>query len=130
MVHALNKGKAGEREFCDWLKDNLDIEAKRNLDQTREGGADVITDDFIFEVKRRESLDLQSWWLQVKKASIMHENKNLIPVVAYRQNRKQWKFLISAENIGLEKGFIELQARIFKQWSRQIVKGIGEASPN
>lgn len=129
MVHALNKGKAGEREFCKWLKDNLDIDTTRNLDQAREGGADVTTDDFLFEVKRRETLDLQSWWNQVAKAHKQTRNQHLIPVVCYRQNRKQWQFLISAKFIGLEKGFVHLEERIFKQWALEIVKGLGESQP-
>lgn len=129
MVHALNKGKSGEREFCKWLKDNLDIDTSRNLDQAREGGADVTTDDFLFEVKRRETLDLQSWWNQVVKAHQQPRNSHLIPVVAYRQNRKQWQFLISAQFIGLQKGFIHLEERIFKRWALEIVKGLAESGP-
>jgi hypothetical protein len=129
MVHALNKGKAGEREFCKWLEDNLSIITSRNLDQAREGGADVTTDDFLFEVKRRETLDLQSWWNQVVKAGTQPRNSHLIPVVCYRQNRKQWQFLISAKFIGLEKGFIHLEERVFRQWASEIVKGLASNSP-
>jgi len=127
MVHALNKGKAGEREFCAWLKENLDIDTSRNLDQAREGGADVTTDDFLFEVKRRETLDLQSWWNQVVKAQKQTRNNHLIPIVAYRQNRQKWQFLISAQFIGLQKGFIHLEERVFKQWALEIIKGIGDS---
>lgn len=126
MVHALNKGKAGEREFCKWIEDNLEFVAKRNLDQWREGGADVVTDDFMFEVKRREVLDLKSWWMQVKKAV---KGTDKIPVVCYRQNRKKWQFLISAEYIGLDKGFVHLEEAVFKQWALEIVKGRGESQP-
>ena len=129
MVHALNKGKAGEREFCDWLKTNLSIVTSRNLDQAREGGADVTTDDFLFEVKRRETLALKDWWLQVKVAHNQPRNNHLIPIVCYRQNRKKWQFLIPATYLGLEKGFIHLEEDVFKRWAEGIVKGLGESKP-
>ena len=126
MVHALNKGKTGEREFCKWLDDHLGLDASRNLDQSREGGADVITDDFMFEVKRRETLDLKSWWMQVKKAA---KGTDKVPIVCYRQNRKQWQFLIPATYIGLDVGYIHLEERTFIKWATQIVKGLGESRP-
>lgn len=129
MVHALNKGKEGERQFCKWLDDNLGIKTKRILDQAREGGADVATDDFLFEVKRRETLALKDWWMQVKKAQANHTDENIIPVVAFRQNRKPWTFLIPASFIGLEIGYIQLEERTFKRWAQEIVKGVGESQP-
>lgn len=115
-MSAIHKGKAGEREFCKWLDSNFDLPKlpTRNLDQTREGGTDVIYPPFAFEVKRREVIDLQSWWIQAKKdATVL----GLEPVVAFRQNRKPWEFLVSAKHIGCELGFIRLTESTFKAWA-------------
>jgi hypothetical protein len=119
-VSPINKGKAGEREFCDWLNREvvpyfLEIEpAKRNLDQTRDGGFDVLLGGKIaFEVKRCEKLDKKNWWLQIQNAV---KDTDYIPVVAYRQNRKKWCFLMSAECLGLSTGFVEIDRDTFVMW--------------
>jgi hypothetical protein len=39
----------------------------------------------------------------------------------YRQNRKKWKFLISAKFIGLDKGYVRLEELEFKKWARMIL---------
>lgn len=127
MVNARSKGASGEREFCKWLTDNLsilEITPERNLEQVRSGGADIVNIyPFIFEVKRVQLLDLSSWWIQVKHAwqecreyqgSI---DTNLIPVVAFRQNHQSWEFLISAQLIGCNLGFLRLNERTFREWA-------------
>jgi len=116
---AIHKGKAGEREFCNWLDANFRLPHKptRNLDQTRSGGVDVIYAPFAFEVKRRESIDLKSWWIQVKKGAAI---LGLEPVVAFRQNRKPWEFLISAKHIGCELGYMRLDEKTFKLWAEGV----------
>ena len=113
------KGASGEREFCKWMENNLKLDHRptRNLEQVRGGGSDIIdVYPFCVEVKRREVLDLQSWWIQVK-----HDAKKLgddaIPIVAFRQNRKPWEFLISSGYIGLEIGFIRLTEKTFIDWA-------------
>ena len=109
------KGANGEREFCRWLMENfeLGIELKRNLDQVRDGGSDVMgLPPFQFEVKRCEALAKRDWWLQVCNAL----QPDRVAVVAFRQNRRKWHFLISAKNIGLKNGFIQLEEREFKSW--------------
>lgn len=45
------KGAAGEREICDLIFDNLGIEVHRNLQQTRDGGADIKLKPYSIEVK-------------------------------------------------------------------------------
>lgn len=106
----MSKGPAGEREFCQWLWDELGIEAKRKLGQARDEGADILVGDFVIEVKRQERLALKHWWLQV----CLSEPGTKI--VAFRQNRQPWRFLISATHIGLENGFIQLEERVGKLW--------------
>lgn len=116
MVNPRNKGSDGEREAAAWLQKNLNLEhtPQRNLEQVRfkgngrvQLGMDLIgIEPFCIEIKRQEILTLRSWWIQCVVAS-----KNIpgaVPVVMYRQNRKKWKFLISAKNLGLKNGFVQL----------------------
>lgn len=117
-INGRAKGAAGEREFCRWLQKVLDLDETptRNLEQTREGGADILgVEPFVFEIKRCEGLKKQDWWLQVKAASTGEDD---VPVVAYRQNRQPWRFLISANYLGLEAGFLELEERYFIKWMK------------
>lgn len=114
-INGRSKGGRGERECCSYLKQlfMLDFDPVRNLDQTREGGADILNiPGFTFEVKREERLKLQDWWLQVKKACI----PGTIPVVIFRQNKRKWEGLISAEYIGLEYGYIRLENKELNKW--------------
>ena len=122
-LNPIHKGKAGEKEFCKWLKVNLNLDylPERNYNQSQKGSSDIISvAGWCFEVKRRESLDLDSWWCQVAIAARKIQAE---PVVAFRQNRKSWEFLISAGAIGLELGHIRLSERIFKQYINQAMKG-------
>lgn len=120
------KGASGERQFCKWLWDYLEIDAERNLNQTRDGGADVITADFIFEVKRVEkNLNLANAWRQVAVASKAinkrrRDNGESVaePVLAHRCNGQAWSFCISAKHIGLHNGFIMLNERNFLEWAK------------
>ena len=122
-LHAQRKGKEGEIEFCKWLLENFNIDVARNLTQSRGKGSDIIVDDFLFEIKRREILSLDSWWHQVVIAAKTYEKqKGLIPIVAYRQNRQSWNFLIPAKLIhGLERGYLVANESVFKQLMRGII---------
>ncbi len=116
MINSRSKGAAGEREFCRWVKDTLELSylPKRNLEQVREGGADVMdVPPFCFEVKRCQTLALRQWWIQVKKSVT---DFNPVPIVAYRSNNQPWRFLISANYIGLDLGIIILEELEFKKW--------------
>ncbi len=116
-MSAIGKGSQGEREFTKYLSFNFGIEVKRQLGQAREGGADVLHYPFCFEVKRREALDQRTWWNQVVKAAKnLEEDMPWIPVVAFRQNRREWTFLIPAKFIGLDKGYLQLENHEFKKW--------------
>jgi len=117
MINGRSKGAGGERELCRWLQDTLGLQRtpERNLDQVRNGGADVCeVSPFLFEVKRCEAVSKRAWWVQVMKAA--RQTPGSIPVVAYRQNRKPWRFLISASYVGLEIGFIQLEEMEFTNW--------------
>lgn len=116
-INSRAKGARGEREFCEWLRNTLDLDftPQRNLEQVRSGGSDILdVYPFVFEVKRVEKLQLKKWWLQVKAAC--RHDENLIPIVAYRQNGKKWSFLIPAVYICIEHGFIQLDENVGKKW--------------
>ncbi len=118
MTNARSKGAGGEREFCNYLKMHFGVNAERNLEQVRDGGTDIICPPFGFEVKRREDLDLKSWWIQAKNDCEKYNNPyfDLIPVVAFRQNGKPWEFLVSAKFIGCQLGFIRINEDVFKEF--------------
>lgn len=129
MVNPVKKGKSGEREFLDWIEKNLGETVDREYNQSQ-GGCDIITSRFYFEVKRRECLDLSNWWYQVRIASICYNEKSknnfnqriskpkdLMPVVAFRQNRGRWEFLIPASIIGVDTGYLRLTEKVFIEFA-------------
>lgn len=120
-AHAQKKGKRGEDAFCKWIKKNFKIDVRREHFQASGHSADIRIKDFLFEVKRRETLDLDSWWYQVA-ISKQHDNDDIIPVVAFKQNYKPWKFLLPAKLIGLKLGYIELSERVFIEFAKTIIK--------
>jgi len=87
------KGASGEREFFKLLNDHLGYEAfKRNLVQTREGGADSETDlPVSIEVKRQEKLSLPAWLQQSREQA---KRAGKVPVLAYRRSREPWTILV------------------------------------
>lgn len=128
-LHSQKKGKLGEVDFCRWLDDNLQFSEKRqfgekterNYNQADGNSADIIVHPFIFEIKRREKLDLKKWWLQVVIAKNSNPNPALTPVVAFRQNRKKWEFLIPAQLIGLEEGWLHTTENTFIDYARNVM---------
>ena len=124
-INPKTKGANGEREFCQWLFDNFNLESRpdRNLEQVRSGGCDVVCTPFAFEVKRREKFEFVNWWNQVSKAvktagSIAH---GLEPVVAFRINKGDWEFLISAKHLGIPHGFLHCDRFVFRKWAEQFI---------
>ncbi len=121
-INSRGKGSEGEREFARWLQEKLELDflPQRNLEQSRGGGADIIdVRPFLFEVKRCEVLAFRDWWLQVIVAS--KKTIESVPIVAYRQNKQPWRFLISAKNIGLRVGYIQLEENEAIQWMRIVL---------
>lgn len=124
-LNARAKGAGGEREFCDWLSANFSIPApSRNLDQVRDGGADIICPPFAFEIKRVENVSLTAWWNQVSKAVNKQTGKafGLEPVVAFRKNTKDWEFLVSARHIGVGFGYVHMTAQVWKVWANNYLE--------
>lgn len=125
-INAREKGQRGEREFCKWLHKNfnLDKAPERNLDQTRNGGADILqVYPFVFEVKRVEDLDIEKAWIQCKNDTMKCGGE---PVVAFRKNGGNWQFLISAKHIGLGLGFLHIHREdTFLNWAIPRLGGPG-----
>lgn len=115
-INSRSKGANGEREAATWLAKKFKLEKvpQRNLEQVRSGGFDLIGfEPFALEIKRCQVLSLRAWWVQVVNACPPGAH----PVVMYRQNHQSWRFLISAKNIGLRNGFIQLEEREFTLWA-------------
>ena len=96
-----NKGKTGEREFLNALQKLLDLPHRipRNLNQSDQGGADCVAlPGIAIEIKRREALSRREWW---KQALSQAEAIEASPVLAYRQNRKEWIIVTTHEWAGL-----------------------------
>jgi len=95
-----NKGQRGEREIIELIRMATGITMKRNLNQVRNGGHDLIgIDGIAIEVKRQEKLAINSWWSQTEKQAKV---TNAIPILAYRQSKKKWVFLLGDKNTVLD----------------------------
>ncbi len=81
------KGASGERDVCNLIKEHLGVEVKRNLNQTREGGADIKMPPFSIEVKRRARIgNIYDWMVQSQKSCSDGEK----PIVICRADRRDW----------------------------------------
>ena len=125
MLKGQRKGKKGEKEACEWLEFHLfnnQITLRRNPDQVKYG-YDIFGHPFIFEVKRREKLNLNKWWMQIitVRDKMAVDGKETIPIVMFRQNNAFWEFLIAAEAIGITGGWVHINSVQFKKWAKQYV---------
>lgn len=115
-----NKGITGEREIINILQPIVDniYETlapnlnkpllERNQNQTNKGGYDIIGLDWLgIEIKRQETLQLDSWWKQTVCAC----KKNELPVLIFRQSRKDWK-VITIVDICVHSQIVETQVQI------------------
>ena len=90
-----NKGAAGEREFIravDRLTNGA-VRLSRNLEQSRQGGDDLVgCETFSFEIKRHRKVtdsDISQWWKQaVGNAGHKH------PALAYRPDFQHWRVVV------------------------------------
>lgn len=111
-----NKGASGEREFLALLGDELGEELKRNLSQTREGGADCTeVKGYAIEIKRQESLSRPKWWAQAVEQA---ERLGVEPMLAYRRNREAWKVWVKTAGKPREVDLIEAAGIIREKWAR------------
>jgi Holliday junction resolvase len=74
MANSRNKGAAFEREVVNLIKDCLGFDCKRNLDQTRDGGHDLLgVPGWAVECKRYAQVkhgDLTRFWEQTVDQAI------------------------------------------------------------
>lgn len=123
MVNPKQKGKQGEIEACKWLSKKLynnELFLRPNQNQTFIG-CDIVSEPFIFEIKRREALAFGRWWIQISKVHklLAKYDKLFIPVVMFRVNKGEWEFLISASVIGDDIGYIHLNSSRFLTWAKR-----------
>lgn len=112
------KGAAAEREVLKLLADELGVTPfQRNLEQTRNGGADCIqVQGFAIEVKRQERLSRPAWWAQAVEQGAALKAE---PMLLYRRSREPWQALIHTTNGGYrEATFGEAVAHIREKWAR------------
>ena len=106
-VNVRTKGQSGEREVAKLLNAIIaDVRAEkgltpleirdeifqRNQNQSAVGGADLSNPMGLeIEVKRQESLSVNSWWTQTVDSAARTGG---IPILIYRQNRKKWRVMM------------------------------------
>jgi hypothetical protein len=110
-INVRDKGVKGEQEFFKRFDMFFQDTLKRNLLQTREGGADITgCSPFQIEVKRCEKLEFPKWWRQVSLAC----GPSDIPVVAFRVNSGPWRFLLPFNLVVPDtEGYMEVEERLF-----------------
>lgn len=99
-INSRAKGAAGEREFIKELAlelgDELVAPLKRNLEQTRAGGHDIVgLEGFAIEIKRYKQVkegDIVKFWEQAKEQA---QRIDATPVLAYREDMRSWRVVVS-----------------------------------
>lgn len=118
MINARRKGHGGEREVVKILK-KYGIIASRNLEQTREGGHDLITkgtvlEDYAIEIKtigKWSNACRKKYWEQ---AVTQAKKVNKIPLLIWKINYCLW--FIEYEENG------ELKIDYFEEWLEKTFK--------
>lgn len=95
-INSRAKGAAGEREFCkvltEYLGDVLTEPLKRNLEQTRNGGHDILgIEGFALEIKRYKRVkdgDIKQFWEQAVEQA---RRAGGLPALAYREDLQSWR---------------------------------------
>jgi hypothetical protein len=96
MTNAKRKGNAGEVEFCKLIFENLGIDVHRNLQQTRDGGADIKLKPYSIEVKRRAAIGRVYDWMSQATAGCDTAER---PIVVCRADRKEWLAILPIEEL-------------------------------
>jgi len=96
-LNSRSKGKRGEREWCEYLRSNFDLKARRG--QQYAGGTD--SPDVVggfggthCEVKRVERLNIDKAMQQA-----ISDCGDLVPYVAHRRNQCDWLVTVRADDL-------------------------------
>lgn len=99
-INSRAKGKSAERELINILKAHLPQYAndlERNLEQTRNGGHDILgLPGWAIEVKRYAKVtqgDLIGFWSQACEQARKDGGR---PALAYRLDRQDWRVIVRA----------------------------------
>ena len=98
-INSRAKGAAAERQFCkdlaEHLGDAMTEPLKRNLEQTRKGGHDIVgLDGYAIEIKRYRVIkegDIARFWAQAVDQA---KRVSSTPVLAYREDFCSWRVRI------------------------------------
>ena len=91
-INQRSKGQRGERELFKLLSDRLGTIVRRNIDQTRAGGADGLDiPGWAVEVKRQQRAFLEAWWRQTVDQA---DRVGRRPILFYRANHKPWRCIV------------------------------------
>jgi hypothetical protein len=130
MINSKQKGKRGEKEFNEVLRSALgqftiaearalgiahtDLSVLFNPQVHAQCADSFQVSGLAIEIKRQETLQIEKWWQQ---ACVQADRHGLVPVLAYRQNRKEWSVCIPAYLLifGLN-GYITLTEEVFIKW--------------
>jgi len=97
-MRSVDKGKRGEREWANWIKETLDPTARRGFGQAAGGSCRPDVESSLplhFEVKSQEALNIYKAMDQaIRDASPRH-----IPVVAHKKNRTPFHVTILARDL-------------------------------
>lgn len=106
-INSRAKGAAGEREFIKEISGYLGEEAvaplKRNLEQTRAGGHDIVgLDGWAIEIKRYRVVkegDIARFWVQAVEQA---QKVGRVPALAYREDHRSWRVRIPLKYLRAE----------------------------
>lgn len=97
MTNGRNKGASWERTVASMIKESLNADVKRDLEQYRSGDrGDLIgLDGFVIECKRYKMANgghyHQDWWNQVVNAA---DSQGCQPVLIYKYDRAEPKVVV------------------------------------
>lgn len=128
-----NKGKAAEVEVYHWLNDVATSTIgpgkyfQRNQNQTASSGSDL-TNPFrlSIEVKRHETLSINSWWAQCTKSAISEAGT---PVLLYRQSRQPWRAVVEMIDCYGGTYTVTMNADQFEKWLRNHIARHADSIP-
>ena len=98
MADSRNKGASFERKICKLIKDNLNIDAKRNIQSQyqEKGQPDIVIPGWSIECKayQKGTTYKKSWLKQTRESAKM---LGLTPVLIYKFNNCPIKCVISLD---------------------------------